>query len=153
MAIFGKKTTKDEKKVDEKSVIVANDKKEEKKASMKDLYEEGGTSVKAEGGKKEVKSRKYGNAHKVLVRPLATEKASILGAESKYFFEVGIKANKIEIAKAIQEIYGVKPISVNIIRMGGKNVKYGKKTGQRKDWKKAIITLPKGQTIKVYEGV
>lgn len=152
MAIFGKKTTKDEKKADGKSANVANDKKEEKKASMKDLYE-GGASTKTEGGKKEVRTRKYGNAYKVLVRPLVTEKASIQGAEGKYFFEVGKQANKIEIAKAIQEVYGVKPISVNVIRMGGKNVKYGKKTGQRKDWKKAIITLAKGQTIKVYEGV
>ena len=72
---------------------------------------------------------------------------------NKYFFEVAKNANKIEVAKAIQEIYGVKPVSVNIIRMQGKKVGQGRTRGKRKDWKKAIITLKKGESIKVYEGV
>src|SRR3990167_3454723 len=62
-------------------------------------------------------------------------------------------ANKIEVAKAIKEIYGIKPIGVNIMNRLGKKARYGRVSGRRKDWKKAIITLPKGETMKIYEGV
>lgn len=126
------------------------EKKENAKPSMKDLYsgKESGSETKGEQ-----KERVYGNAYKVLVKPLITEKASILNSENKYFFEVAKNANKIEIAKAIKEVYGIKPVSVNIIRVSGKKVAQGKIGGKRKDWKKAIVTLPEGQAIKVYEGV
>ncbi|NIA18342.1 MAG: 50S ribosomal protein L23 [Actinobacteria bacterium] len=115
-------------------------------------------SSKAADGKKATEDkkdgkRKYGNAYKVLVKPLVTEKASVMGTLNKYFFAVAIGANKIEIAKAVQDVYGVKPISVNIIRMQGKSVRHGRTMGKRKDWKKAIVTLKKGESIKVYEGV
>jgi len=76
-----------------------------------------------------------------------------LGALNKYVFAVAKNTNKIEVAKAIKEIYGIKPVGVNVIRMSGKKARYGRISGRRKDWKKAIITLPKGETIKVYEGV
>jgi len=66
---------------------------------------------------------------------------------------VAPKTNKIEVAKAVKEIYGVKPVRVNMIKMAGKQARYGRISGRRKDWKKAIITLPSGQTIKIYEGV
>lgn len=101
-------------------------------------------------GKKDTKAL---NAYKVLVKPLITEKATDLGSLSKYVFAVDPKANKIEISKAIQEVYGVKPIKVNLIKMKGKTVTRGRYTGRRKDWKKAVITLPKGKTIQVYEGI
>ncbi|MEA3449868.1 MAG: 50S ribosomal protein L23 [Patescibacteria group bacterium] len=89
----------------------------------------------------------------MLVRPLITEKAANLGSEDKYVFAVNKNANKIEIAKAINEVYGIKPIAVNIVRVGGKKVRHGRVQGRRKDWKKAIVTLPKGKTINIYEGV
>ncbi|MCG2691137.1 50S ribosomal protein L23 [Candidatus Parcubacteria bacterium] len=76
-----------------------------------------------------------------------------MNAENKYIFEVAKKANKIEIAKAVIEVYGIKPVSVNIIKMQGKKTRYGKIAGKRKDWKKAVVTLPEGESIKVYEGV
>ncbi|MCK4554206.1 50S ribosomal protein L23 [Candidatus Parcubacteria bacterium] len=123
---------------------------------MKELYESEkvGKVKKPEDGKKaEKKIRKYGNAYRVLVKPLVTEKATDLGGQNKYVFAVSSKANKIEIAKAINEVYGIKPVAVNIIKMQGKKTRYGKITGRTKDWKKAIITLPEGETIKVYEGV
>lgn len=146
MSLFGKKTKEDNKKTDQKSVSPAV-----AKQSMKDLYGDDKKPVENNDGvKKEIKT---GNAYKILVKPLVTEKASVLGAENKYFFAVALKANRIEIAKAIREIYGVKPEKVNIINMGGKEVRFGRTLGKRKDWKKAIITLPEGKTIKVYEGV
>ncbi|MCG2697897.1 50S ribosomal protein L23 [Candidatus Parcubacteria bacterium] len=160
MKWFSKKD-KDEKKQEEKSVKADIEKKDEKKQSMKDLYEEGqaekvrktAKTDKSEKSDEKKKIKKYGNAYKVLVKPLITEKATNLGAENKYVFEVSTQANKIEIAKAINEVYGIKPVNVNIVKMKGKKIRSGKTLGRRKDWKKAIIQLPEGKTIKVYEGV
>ena len=84
---------------------------------------------------------------------MVTEKVSGLGALNKYVFAVANHTNKIQVAKAVKEIYGLKPLGVNIIKMEGKPARYGRISGKRKDWKKAIITLPAGQTIKIYEGV
>lgn len=129
--------------------------KDAKGKSMKDLYST--AEIKTTGGtktgKKEKKIRRYGNAYKILIKPLITEKAANLGAENKYVFEVGIGANKIEISKAIDEVYGIKPVSVNIINMQGKKVRSGRYYGKRKSWKKAIVKLPAGKTIDIYEGV
>lgn len=121
--------------------------------SMKDLY----GAAEAGKGKAEVKTKEkksiFGDAYKIIMKPLVTEKVSGLGALNKYVFAVAKNTNKIEVAKAIKEIYGIKPVGVNIVRMSGKKARYGRVSGRRKDWKKAIITLPKGETIKVYEGV
>ena len=155
-----KKDKKEEgkKKADEKSAKVDSVKKE----SMKEMYEGKSSPVssaaKVADGKNAVDGkkggkRKYGNAHRILVKPLVTEKASVMGPLNKYFFEVARDANKIETAKAIQDVYGVKPVSINIIRMRGKSVRHGRTMGKRKDWKKAIVTLRKGESIKIYEGV
>jgi len=134
---------KDEKKSEDS-------KKDEKKSSMKDLYS--GTA-KTDNKKKEKQTPKKSNAYKILVKPLITEKASSLGVENKYVFTVSVKANKIEIANAVNEVYGVKPVDVNVINVKGKKSRYGRINGRRKDWKKAVVTLPEGKTIKVYEGV
>jgi len=143
MAIFDKKI-EDKKK---------DDKKAASPKGMKDLYAQGAESKAKATDKAASKERKYGNAYKILIKPLVTEKASVAGAENKYVFEVSVKANKVEVAKAIKEVYGIQPTKVNIITVLGKKSRYGKATGKRKDWKKAVITLPAGQSIKVYEGV
>jgi len=139
MGIFNKKTE------DEKPAVTKTD---EPKKSMKALYAEEKTAT---GVKKSTGAS--ANAHRVIVKPLITEKAAKENSNSKYVFAVNVKTNKIEIAKAIAEIYGVKPVAVNIIKMEGKKVSRGRTNGQRKDWKKAIVTLKKGESIKVYEGV
>ena len=167
MGLFSRRK-KYEKKVEDKSAKVGSDKKDEKgdeikrepeKQSMKELYakEKADKPKKVaddkSGKKDEVKTKKYGHAYRILMKPLVTEKVSTLGAENKYVFQVAKDVNKIEVAKAITEVYGIKPISVNIINVRGKKVRYGRKTGKRRNWKKAIITLPKGKSINVYEGV
>ncbi|KKR19937.1 MAG: 50S ribosomal protein L23 [Parcubacteria group bacterium GW2011_GWE2_39_37] len=119
-------------------------------ASMKDLY---GSKTTAAKNDKSGTAVKNGRAYRVLVKPLVTEKASVVASENKYIFSVDRDANKIEIAKAINEVYGIKPTEVNVIRVKGKKVRHGKTQGQRKDWKKAVVTLPAGKSIKVYEGV
>ena len=88
---------------------------------------------------------------RVLIRPLITEKATNLSAIGKYLFEVAPKANKADIKKAIKFLYKVNPIKVNIIKVRGKKVRYGKARGKTKNWKKAIVTLKKGEKIEFTE--
>lgn len=164
MALFGKTKTEETKKADKKpaAVSAAKKAKPEAKKSMKELYGAKGEekAVVADTAKKtEVKSEAKKNqseasaAYRVLLRPLVTEKGSHLGVENKYLFEVGYDTNKIEVGKAIEAAYGVKPTKVNIMKFDGKKVSRGRNQGQRKRWKKAIVTLPKGKTIQIYEGI
>lgn len=163
MALFGAKKTKDDKELSNtKEVQLVNDpqekevkeikKKSTAETSMKDLYSDEGTKKVAKSKKLKSESR-YDGAFRVLIKPLVTEKATELGAKNKYVFVIASKANKIEVAKAINVVYGVKPVSVNIVSMKGKVVTRGRIKGQRKDWKKAIVSLKKGDSIKIYEGV
>ncbi|MGI6347859.1 MAG: 50S ribosomal protein L23 [Patescibacteria group bacterium] len=138
MAIFNSKT---DKKASAKNKKSSSD-------SMKDLYEE-----KADVVKKSTNIRVSSRADRVLLRPLVTEKATNLGELNQYVFVVADKANKIEVAKAIYDVYKVKPLSVNIVKVKGKKVSRGRISGRRKDFKKAVVTLKKGETISVYEGV
>ncbi len=158
MSIFNKK--KQGGQEDKKKQATANVKDEktdsstQKKTSMKDLYDSDGKVKEVKTGKKgEVKSTKFSEGYKVLVKPLITEKAAQMNTVNKYIFEVGIKSNKISVAKAIEQVYGVKPEQVNIINQQGKVVSKGRTSGKRKNWKKAIVTLPKGKSIQIYEGV
>lgn len=89
----------------------------------------------------------------VLKKAHVTEKSTRGVTNCQYVFNVARRANKAEIKKAVLAIYGIKPISVNCIRVKGKNVLVGKLSGKKKDVKKAIVTLPKGKTISLYEGV
>lgn len=125
----------------------------EEKTSMADLYE--GKTVK-KTATKEAKVEKKAirtESAKILIKPLVTEKASHLASENKYAFIVALNANKIEVAKAVKALYGVDVVKVNIINMEGKNVVRGRIKGQRSDFKKAIVTLKKGDVISIYEGV
>jgi large subunit ribosomal protein L23 len=149
MAILGnKKTTdaKDAKKTPAKKV--AAPKKEAKTESMQELY-----AGKETAAAKKVAATKFAGAHRVLVRPLITEKAANFGVLNKYAFVVTENSNKVEVIKAIQAVYGVKPVNVNIICVKGKAVSRGRIKGRRSDFKKAIVTLKKGDTIQIYEGV
>ena len=156
MALFGNKKIEDtpvKKPAPKKAAVKATPKKEESAVSMNELYSEvAPKTVKTADGKIK-KEAKANQAYRILVKPLITEKATNLGIHNKYVFVVSLKANKIEVAKAVEAIYGVKPVKVNISNVGGKKVTRGKIRGQRKDWRKAIVTLPEGQTIKIYEGV
>ncbi|MCF7820677.1 MAG: 50S ribosomal protein L23 [Candidatus Pacebacteria bacterium] len=93
------------------------------------------------------------SAYKVLIKPLVTEKAANLSATNQYVFMVAKEANKIEVAKAVYEVYKIKPLGVNIVNNKGKRVRRGRQVGKRKDWKKAIVSLPAGKTLNIYEGV
>lgn len=101
----------------------------------------------------EVKTKKYHPASRLLVKPLVTEKITYLQSEGQYGFEVRPEANKQEIKKAIEAIYNVHVVKVRTINNLGKEVRYGRVFGRRKDRKKAIITLKKGERIEVHKNV
>ena len=91
------------------------------------------------------------DARDILIRPLITEKSTALMAEGKYVFVVAKAANKIEIAKAVAEIFNVKVDSVNTVNMTGKMKRMGRNVGKRPDYKKAIVKLAAGETIEFFE--
>ncbi|MFH1286481.1 MAG: 50S ribosomal protein L23 [Candidatus Magasanikbacteria bacterium] len=95
----------------------------------------------------------YGKAHRVLVSPLVSEKAAVAEAEGKYTFMVDPAASKTEIKKAIKSVYGTTPQKVRVMNIEGKRVRFGSQFGRRKDWKKAVVTMPKGKTISIHESV
>lgn len=90
---------------------------------------------------------------RVILSPVVTEKSALLASQGQYVFHVEVDANKIQIKNAIRTMYGVTPVSVNVFKQEGKQIRYARTRGQRKAWKKAMVTLPKGKTIEVYEGV
>ena len=84
----------------------------------------------------------------IIKRPLITEKSTDLQArENKYTFEVDYKANKIQIKKALEEMYKVKVLKVNTLRMKGKIKRVGLHEGRAPHWKKAVVTLRKEDVI------
>ncbi|MBN2569059.1 MAG: 50S ribosomal protein L23 [Deltaproteobacteria bacterium] len=92
--------------------------------------------------------------YSVLKRPLITEKStSVRDEENQYLFEVDRRATKIEIRNAIEKIFKVRVLDVRTMNMTGKKKRMGRITGERNDWKKAIVKLPPGSSIEIYEGV
>ncbi|MDR2670716.1 MAG: 50S ribosomal protein L23 [Oscillospiraceae bacterium] len=90
----------------------------------------------------------------ILLRPIITERSMEAVDQKKYVFEVARDANKIEIRKAVEEIFGVTVLSVNTINMQGKEKRQGAHIGRRSAWKKAIIRLrPDSKTIEFFEGM
>ena len=92
------------------------------------------------------------DARDILVRPLITERTTQLMAEGKYVFVVATAANKIEIAKAVAEVFKVKVAKVNTVNVIGKTKRMGRTQGKRPDYKKAIVKLAPGETIEFFEG-
>jgi large subunit ribosomal protein L23 len=91
----------------------------------------------------------------LIVRPLITEKATRLKESSQTIcFEVSPTANKIEIARAVQKLFGVKVAQVRVANREGKFKRMGRFVGRRKAWKKAYVRLAPGEKpIEFFEGV
>ncbi len=89
----------------------------------------------------------------VIIRPLITEKATILAGESKYAFQIDRRANKPQVRQAVEIAFKVKVIKVNTMNVHGKRRRTGNRTTKAPDWKKAIVTLAEGDTIQIFEGV
>ena len=87
------------------------------------------------------------NSANVIRTLLRTEKGAVQSKDNKYFFAVMRGANKIQIRKAVEDLYKVKVHSVNTVVMAGKMKRVRYQLGQTPDWKKAIVTLKTGQKI------
>ena len=85
--------------------------------------------------------------HDVLIRPVITEKSTMLMEEGKYTFRVPLTANKVQIRQAVEKIFNVKVEKVATIRVLGKTKRMGRTQGKRSDYKKAIVTLKAGESI------
>jgi large subunit ribosomal protein L23 len=106
-------------------------------------------------------------AHQIIKRPILTEKVTKLRetggrlpgsvtedqVEPKVFFEVDQAANKIEIKHAVEALFNVKVADVHTQIVRGKEKRIGRFIGRRSNWKKAIVTLQKGNKIDFFEGV
>lgn len=88
-------------------------------------------------------------AHAILVRPIVTEKSTRGAAQSQYTFEVATTASKADVRRSVHHLYGVTPVSVNMLTLRGKVVRFGRTYGRTTTSKKAVITLPAGKTIDV----
>ncbi len=92
-------------------------------------------------------------SHEILVRPIITEKNTMLNELGKYTFEVLPTANKIEIKRAVEEVFKVKVAAVNVMKVPGKMRRMGRTAGMTRSWKKAVVTLAPGQRIELFQGV
>ncbi len=89
----------------------------------------------------------------IILEPLVTEKAARLGALNTYVFRVACGSTRVQILEAFTDLYGVRPRRVNVANHRAEPVRFGRKFGKQAAWKKALITLPKGKEIQIYEGV
>ena len=165
MSIFNKiiKKPKDEKKEDKDKIV---DKGEAKKQEVKKAVEKKEESKKIEKQETEKKdSKKKGKMvsktkkvakekipvhhFEIIRKPHISEKAFNLESEGKYVFVVSPSANKVEIGKAVQNLYGVVVRSVNIVKVPSKPKRFRGVVGTKSGYKKAVITLAEGNKIEV----
>ncbi len=125
-------------------------KKAEKKEAPKELGREVKKEVKKEAAAVPLSPKKDSEAAcRILKWPHVTEKATDLTKTNQYVFNVYERSNKPEIKKAVEDVYGVKVVSVKIIKIHPKKRKLGRIEGWRKAYKKAIVKLAQGQTIEI----
>ncbi len=93
-------------------------------------------------------------AQDIILKPIITEKSMDMIADKKYTFKVAPDATKPEIAKAVEELFGVKVAAVNVMNMKSKPKRVRYVPGRTAEWKKAIVTLkPDSKTIEFFEGM
>ena len=90
-------------------------------------------------------------AQDIVLAPVITENSMAGIADKKYTFKVATDATKIDIANAVEELFGVKVAKVNTLNMQGKKKRMGARPeGRRANWKKAMVTLAEGETIEIF---
>ena len=93
------------------------------------------------------------NAHEIVKRPLETEKGTHLRTlQNVYLFEVNKAANKLQIRKAIEQLFGVHVTGVRTVIGHGKVVRRGMNLGKKRNMKKAYVSLKEGEKIALFEG-
>lgn len=93
------------------------------------------------------------SAQQIIIAPIMSEKAMQGELQGQYTFRVALDATKVDVKRAVSAMYDVTPIRVRMINSDGKITRFGRFMGRRAHTKKAIVTLPKGKTIAIHEGV
>jgi large subunit ribosomal protein L23 len=92
------------------------------------------------------------NARQVIIRPVISEKSYALLAANKYTFRVHERSNKTQVRQAVEEVFGVRVMGVRTAWVKSKPKRRGWTTGQRRRWKKAVVTLHPDDSIELFEG-
>ncbi len=93
-------------------------------------------------------------SYEIIKKPIITENSMDQMADRKYTFEVAKEANKVEIKRAVEEIFGVTVEKVTTMRVLGKIKRMGANSGKRPDWKKAVVKLTESsKTIEFFDGL
>jgi large subunit ribosomal protein L23 len=91
--------------------------------------------------------------YSVILKPLVTEKSTILAGHNQYAFHVAREANKHQIKEAVELAFSVEVKAVNVMNVRGKMKRFQRGQAQAPDWKKAVVTLQPGHKIEIIEGV
>lgn len=102
--------------------------------------------------KAEARETENSLAYRYLIAPWITEKSHSQMASNKYVFKIFKNSNKKNIATAVESLYGVDVIGVNIVNIPSKKRRYGKTVGKKSAIKKAIVSLKEGDKIDIFEG-
>jgi len=140
MALLDFLKNKEDAKKAKKPTKVSAVKKETKKTEEK-------KEVVAKAPAQNAKAGKF--SYEAIKQPYISEKASFLAEKDQYIFEISPNYNKNEVKKAVEGIYGVDVLSVNIVRIPSKKRRLGKTEGFRKAFKKAIVKIKEGQKIEI----
>lgn len=92
------------------------------------------------------------NASKVLVRPMVTEKSTLLNERAKYVFEIASGVSKKDVAKAVAKTFNVTVTAVNTMNVRGKSKRFGRRVSKLPDFRKAVVSLKPGDKIQLFEG-
>jgi large subunit ribosomal protein L23 len=88
----------------------------------------------------------------VLIEPVLSEKSNLMREDGKYVFKVDSRADKLLVMEAVRQLFKVTPVSCRIINVTSKPKRLRGRPGRTAEWKKAIVTIKKGETIRVFEG-
>lgn len=88
----------------------------------------------------------------ILIEPVLSEKTNLLREEGKYVFRVDPRATKIQVKEAVTRLFEVHAVSCTMMNVKGKPKRLRNRAGYTSSWKKAIVRLAKGETIKAFEG-
>ena len=93
--------------------------------------------------------------HEIIVRPVISEKNTLLNEQGRYVFEVADAANKIMVRQAIEQLFDVRVRAVNVMHVPGKRRRNprSRTVGMTRAWKKAVVTLAPGERIELFQGV
>lgn len=88
----------------------------------------------------------------VIIAPVLTEKSNEMREQRKYVFKVDSRSTKVQIKEAVRKLFNVKVLSCAVVNVDGKMRRVRYRAGKTSGWKKAIVTLADGESIKVFEG-